>query len=80
MKRRTLTIGGIVARAKKLEAAGIHAMWMANIFGLDAITTCAIVGHETERIENDGFTRTSFTGQGRESRCRLKIEAIDQDK
>ena len=26
-------------------------MWMANIFGLDAITSLAIVGRETERIE-----------------------------
>ena len=45
------TLDGVVARAQNLEAAGIHAMWMANIFGLDAITSCAIVGRETERIE-----------------------------
>ncbi len=44
-------IDGIVARAKDLEARGFHSLWMANIFGLDAITTLAIVGRETERIE-----------------------------
>ena len=32
------TLDGIVARAQNLEAAGFHALWMANIFGLDAIT------------------------------------------
>lgn len=45
------TIDGIIARAKKLEAAGFASMWMANIFGLDAISTLTLVGHETERIE-----------------------------
>jgi len=45
------TLDGIVARAQAIEAAGFHSMWMANIFGLDAITSLAIVGRETERIE-----------------------------
>ena len=45
------TLDGIVARAQNLEAAGFHALWMANIFGLDAITSLAIVGRETQRIE-----------------------------
>jgi len=44
-------IDDLVARAKDLEARGFHSMWMANIFGLDAITTLALVGRETERIE-----------------------------
>ncbi len=44
-------IEGLVAKAKDLEARGFHSMWMANIFGLDAITTLALVGRETERIE-----------------------------
>ena len=42
---------GLIARAKDLEARGFHTMWLANIFGLDAITAHAIVGRETERIE-----------------------------
>ena len=45
------TIDGIISRAQKLEAAGFPSIWMANIFGLDAITTLALVGRETERIE-----------------------------
>ena len=45
------TLDGIVARAKDLEARGFHSIWMANIFGLDAITAQAIVGRETSKIE-----------------------------
>ncbi len=44
-------IDDLVNRAKDLEARGFHSMWMANIFGLDAITTLALIGRETERIE-----------------------------
>ncbi|NRA03282.1 MAG: LLM class F420-dependent oxidoreductase [Myxococcales bacterium] len=45
------TLDGLVARAKDLEARGFHSVWMANIFGIDAITAQAVVGRETERIE-----------------------------
>jgi F420-dependent oxidoreductase-like protein len=41
----------LVARAQDLEARGFATMWLANIFGLDAITTAAIIGRETSRIE-----------------------------
>lgn len=44
-------IDGLIAKAKDLEARGFHSMWMANIFGLDAITALALAGRETERIE-----------------------------
>jgi F420-dependent oxidoreductase-like protein len=44
-------LDGLIARAKDLEARGFHSMWMANIFGLDAIIAQAIVGRETEQIE-----------------------------
>ncbi len=44
-------LDGLIARAKDLEARGFHSIWMANIFGLDAITALAIVGRETSRIE-----------------------------
>ena len=44
-------LDGIVARARDLEARGFSTLWLANIFGLDAITTLAVVGRETERIE-----------------------------
>ncbi len=45
------SIDGIIARTQQLETAGFSSVWMANIFGLDAITTQALVGRETERIE-----------------------------
>ncbi|HTO05982.1 MAG TPA: TIGR03564 family F420-dependent LLM class oxidoreductase [Myxococcota bacterium] len=45
------TIDGVVATAKRFEAAGFPSLWMANIFGLDAISTLAIVGRETSKIE-----------------------------
>ena len=44
-------LDGLVKQAQDLEARGFHAIWMANIFGLDAITTQAIVGRETKQIE-----------------------------
>ncbi len=45
------TLEGLIARAQDLEARGFASMWMANIFGLDAIGAQAIVGCHTERIE-----------------------------
>jgi len=44
-------LDGLVARAQQLEARGFHSIWMAHIFGLDAITALAIAGRETSRIE-----------------------------
>lgn len=44
-------LDGLVAKARELEAKGFHSLWMANIFGLDAITAQAIVGRETSKIE-----------------------------
>ncbi len=45
------TIDGLVASAKRYEAAGFPNLWMANIFGLDAINALGIVGRETTKIE-----------------------------
>ena len=45
------TIDGLVAAAKRYEQTGFDSLWMANIFGLDAINTLAIVGRETSKIE-----------------------------
>lgn len=45
------SLDAVVRRARELEAKGIATLWMPNIFGLDGITTQAIVGRETERIE-----------------------------
>lgn len=48
---RNNTIDALVARGQEVERRGFAAMWMANIFALDAILTLAIAGRETKRIE-----------------------------
>jgi F420-dependent oxidoreductase-like protein len=44
------SLDGLVASAKNLEARGFDTMWMANIFGIDAITAAAVIGRETKTI------------------------------
>lgn len=41
----------IVEFVKDAESRGFASVWLANIFGLDAVGTCAIAGWETDRIE-----------------------------
>ena len=43
-------LDNLVASAQDLEARGFDTMWIANIFGIDAITAVAIIGRETETI------------------------------
>jgi F420-dependent oxidoreductase-like protein len=45
------TLDGLIARCQDLEARGFASVWMANIFGLDAVGSLALVGRETDRIE-----------------------------
>ncbi len=40
----------LIEAARKIEAAGLSNIWMANIFGYDAISILAILGRETSRI------------------------------
>lgn len=44
-------IDALVAKAKDLEGRGFASLWIANIFGIDAITACALVGRETTSLE-----------------------------
>ncbi|HVR29873.1 MAG TPA: TIGR03564 family F420-dependent LLM class oxidoreductase [Thermoanaerobaculia bacterium] len=44
-------LDGLLDKAARVEGQGFAALWMANIFGLDAITTLAIAGTRTARIE-----------------------------
>ena len=44
-------IDDIVAFARRVEAMGFSTLWMAQIFGLDAIAALGLVGRETHRIE-----------------------------
>ena len=41
----------LVEFAKDAENRGFDSLWLANIFGLDAVGACAIAGWETTRIE-----------------------------
>ena len=41
----------IVNFTKDAEQRGFDSIWMANVFGLDAVGACAVAGWETERIE-----------------------------
>jgi F420-dependent oxidoreductase-like protein len=45
------TIDDVVRQAQAFEASGLATFWLPNIFGLDAITTLALVGRETKTIE-----------------------------
>jgi F420-dependent oxidoreductase-like protein len=45
------TLSGLLEKAARVEQRGFAALWMANIFGLDAITTLAIAGRQTSRLE-----------------------------
>ena len=44
------TLDDIINVVKKVEAAGLDNVWLANIFGFDAITALAIIGRETDKI------------------------------
>jgi 5,10-methylenetetrahydromethanopterin reductase len=44
------SLDGLVTSAKNFEARGFDTMWMANIFGIDAITAAAVIGRETHTI------------------------------
>src|SRR5215472_10159735 len=45
------TIDVLVEQARAAERDGFASAWFANIFGIDAMTACALVGRATERIE-----------------------------
>ncbi|MEP5764769.1 MAG: LLM class F420-dependent oxidoreductase [Halieaceae bacterium] len=41
----------LVEFSKDAEERGFDSIWLANVFGLDAVGACAIAGWETDRIE-----------------------------
>ena len=41
----------VVEGARKAEADGFHSFWIAQIFGVDALTALAVAGREVPRIE-----------------------------
>lgn len=44
------TIDGLIKIAQDAEAQGFDNLWMANIFGLDAISMLGMIGHATDKI------------------------------
>jgi F420-dependent oxidoreductase-like protein len=45
------TIDDIVTQAERAERDGFASAWLANIFGIDAMTAVAVAGRSTSRIE-----------------------------
>lgn len=45
------TVDGMIAQAKKIEAMGFDCLWIASMFGLDAMMSMALIGRETKRIK-----------------------------
>jgi len=45
------TLAGLIEHAQKIESMGFPSLWLAQVFGFDAITSLALVGRETSRIE-----------------------------
>jgi len=43
------TVDKMVKSAQEAEALGFDNLWMANIFGLDAISTLGIIGYATKK-------------------------------
>jgi F420-dependent oxidoreductase-like protein len=41
----------MIESARDLEARGFDTLWVPQVFGLDAVATCALLGRETQRIE-----------------------------
>lgn len=42
---------GLIEAARQAEADGFHSAWLANIFGFDAITACAVLGRATRAMQ-----------------------------
>jgi len=40
----------LVAQAQRAEEAGFASVWLANIFGIDALTAAVVVGRATKRV------------------------------
>ena len=45
------SLAGAAAQAQRVEKLGFATFWLPNIFGVDAITGAALVGHQVGRIE-----------------------------
>src|SRR5258706_4811192 len=48
---RPADIAALIEQAKRAESEGFASVWLANIFGFDALTVATVCGRETRRIE-----------------------------
>lgn len=46
-----MSLDDVINMAKAAEDAGLDSVWMANIFSYDAISTLALIGRETSRLQ-----------------------------
>ena len=46
-----MSLDDVINTAKAAEDAGLDSVWMANIFSYDAISTLALIGRETSRVQ-----------------------------
>ena len=54
-------VAKILAQIREAEALGFASAWLPNIFGVDAMTVCALAGSETSRIELGTAVVPSFS-------------------
>ncbi|HUP86029.1 MAG TPA: TIGR03564 family F420-dependent LLM class oxidoreductase [Acidimicrobiales bacterium] len=54
------TMADAVEATKQAEADGFSSVWFSNIFGLDAMTVCAVAGAATSTIELGTFVVPTF--------------------
>jgi len=58
---RAAAIDDLIAETRRAEADGFATAWFAQVFGVDAITTAALCGRETSRIELGTAVVPTFT-------------------
>jgi F420-dependent oxidoreductase-like protein len=54
------TMGDVVDDVTRAEEEGFASVWFSNIFGLDAMTVCAVAGAATSRVELGTFVVPTF--------------------
>jgi F420-dependent oxidoreductase-like protein len=48
---RAVDMDALVQQAQRAEEAGFSSVWLANIFGMDALTAAVVCGRATKRVE-----------------------------
>jgi len=56
-----LDLQDLVDYARDAERRGFDSVWLANVFGLDAVGACAVIGWETDHIELGTAVTPTYT-------------------